>query len=64
MKITKLHQTADGYWAARVGGVPVDNRFGVWGTPPDTDGRWKLVRNEHARRLQQKIRAAQKAVTA
>lgn len=61
MKITKVQRSQDGYWTARVGGVPVDNRFGCWGTPPDRDGRWRGVLPQVAARLQTKVRRAQKA---
>ena len=68
MKITKLERAPEGYWQARVGGTPVDRRFGVWGTPPDEDGRWKLVRLPVAQRLQAQVNTIEtrerRAVTA
>jgi hypothetical protein len=64
-RITKFRPTPEGYWTANVGGVPVCNRFGCWGTPPDEHGRWSEVKREHQARLAARLRSEKrKAVTA
>jgi hypothetical protein len=59
-KITKFRRSPAGHWTANLGGQPVCNRFGCWGTPPDRDGRWREVMPEHARRLAERRKAEER----